>query len=724
MDKIELSSVAKGSLEELTSDKGASSTELEKLLKKLLGEIKEQSLVEKNEDLENLPIDNYDFSFDEVDENTSSFAFAKGMDLRVYAQNIENELQEIERDHESDYVNQTRNFVELHNQVQSCDEILAKMEDMLSVFQMDLGNISSEIETLQEQSLTMNIKFKNRTAVEKQLSQVLDEVIISPSMIKKITEGDVDDAWLAYLIELNKKMIYIKTNQDKNIKAIKDVGPELEKLRLKATEKIREFLLTKIKSLRIPNTNVQMMQQSVLLKYKKLYQFVMDRYGEVAFEIRQTYVNTMKWYFFNHFDRYNQGLQRLQNPIADKYDMIGYDESSKKGGLFGTSKIALQDKVNIFALGDRIKTLYDQDAGVILVHIAENNNQKYTFEAIFRSFNLTLIDNASSEYFFDVEFLSKDDDPALEVARDCFAEIFDSTIKLGLATLKQYVDSSFDALGILLCIRLNTQFAEELQRRRVPALESYTNQIRMLLWPRFQAIMDMHVESVKKARSKFVTKDAHPHYITRRYGEFAASILTLNEEYSDPILINSLSRLRSEVTLMLNKMSGGFDDRKSRLIFLINNYDLIITFLAEIGGKAVDSEIAHFKELLNSKVGGFVEEELEPYFGGLIAFVKMAQEAKDINELDPEMFERVSADFSATWRQSITSINSSVIQNFSNFKNGTAVLHAVLGQLIIYYTNFHNCLEMRMKDGTLRVRQQPVGVQAVMVEIKRFRSNF
>jgi hypothetical protein len=80
-------------------------------------------------------------------------------------------------------------------------------------------------------------------------------------------------------------------------------------------EKIREFLLAKIKSFRIPNTNVQIMQHSVLLKYKELNQFVMERHSEVATEIRQTYANTLRWYFSNQFENYATGLEKLQVPI-------------------------------------------------------------------------------------------------------------------------------------------------------------------------------------------------------------------------------------------------------------------------------------------------------------------------------------------------------------------------------------------------------------------------
>ncbi|CAG8727501.1 11008_t:CDS:10, partial [Acaulospora morrowiae] len=388
-----------------TTESPISDTPNERLLEKLLGSVDDQALSEVDDDTL-LGDENWEISFDEVNDHISEFqedefvreAFTKGMDLREYARNIEKELGVVEKEHEVDYVKQAKEFVELHNQIQTCDQILATMENMLSVFQMDLGNISTEIQTLQDKSFSMRIKLKNRTAVENNLNDVLEGVVIPPPMIKKITEDEVDEAWLAYLTELNKKMTYVKQNQNKNIKAIKDVGPELEKLRLKAcvkaAEKIRDFLLNKIRSLRIPNTNVQILQQSVLLKYKTLYQFVMERYSDVAFEIMHTYINTMRWYFFNHFERYNRSLQKLQNPIGNKFSMLGYDENARKGGLFGSSKIALQEKTNFFALGDRIETLRNQDTGVILAHVAEKKNQKYPYEALFRSFNLTFIDNA------------------------------------------------------------------------------------------------------------------------------------------------------------------------------------------------------------------------------------------------------------------------------------------------------------------------------------------
>ena len=55
---------------------------------------------------------------------------------------------------------------------------------MLHGFQGDLSNISTEIQTLQEQSIAMNVRLKNRQAVRGELSQFVDEMVVPEAMIK------------------------------------------------------------------------------------------------------------------------------------------------------------------------------------------------------------------------------------------------------------------------------------------------------------------------------------------------------------------------------------------------------------------------------------------------------------------------------------------------------------------------------------------------------------
>jgi hypothetical protein len=57
------------------------------------------------------------------------------------------------------------------------------METILLSFQSDLGSISHEILTLQQESVQMNVKLKNRQAVRGELSQFVDDMVVPEEMI-------------------------------------------------------------------------------------------------------------------------------------------------------------------------------------------------------------------------------------------------------------------------------------------------------------------------------------------------------------------------------------------------------------------------------------------------------------------------------------------------------------------------------------------------------------
>ncbi|KAJ3165680.1 hypothetical protein HDU88_003873 [Geranomyces variabilis] len=667
-------------------------------------------------------------------ESVSDSLVEQGTDLREYAKQIARELEDVEQSHILGYVKQVGPFVDLHHQIQACDDILQKMENLMSGFQSDLGTISGEIEILQEQSQSMNIRLRNRTNMQQSLNTVLEGVVISPDLIRKICEGEVNEFFLQHLADLNKKMSFVKSQQGQHVKAFKDVGPELERLRLKAAEKSKEFLIKRIESLRAPNTNIAIIQQNIFLKYKELYAFLAERYSDAALEVRTLYVHTVGSYFLASFDKYLKQLQKLQMVIADKFDLIANEESGKRmlqslPGLFG-GKPALKEKTNVFTLGDRLLVTTSADPGIILTHIADEQNMKFPFDAIFKSISRLLMDNASSEYLFAMDFFAPARGKNARIQKDgmsgaaTFFEVFDPTLKIIQAFNKQSIDASFDAVGILLCIRLNNQNIRIMQARRIPCLESFSNATNMLLWPKFQAIMDLHIDSLKRAvpRVLLPSKDVHPHYVTRRYAEFSASILTLNQGYDDALLANSLFRLRTEVEHLLMRMSGEFGDSKSRLVFLINNLDLVVAVLSEHSAASFDQEKAHFNTNLETKINEYVDEELKPFFSSLMRFVDSAENDLNIVGLQEENFERVATDFNGNWKPALGSINQSVMQSFANFQNGARILHHALTRLLLYYKRFATLWEKRYQNKKPRV--QPVGLQSVMVEIKKFRSNF
>lgn len=135
-------------------------------------------------------------------------------------------------------------------------------------------------------------------------------------------------------------MNYVKNIKNQNdTLSIKDVGSEMEKLRMKASEKICDFFYKKVEGLKTPNTNIAITQKSVLLKYKELYYFLLERYVDVAIEVKMNYVSVVGQFYLSSFDRYIKILQKFQTSISDKNDLLGGEENSKKSKLINVLAI-------------------------------------------------------------------------------------------------------------------------------------------------------------------------------------------------------------------------------------------------------------------------------------------------------------------------------------------------------------------------------------------------
>ena len=62
-------------------------------------------------------------------------------------------------------------------------------------FQGDLGNISGEIRALQEQSQSMSLKLRNRTAAETKLAAFVQALAVPPALIDAIIQQPVDEGF-------------------------------------------------------------------------------------------------------------------------------------------------------------------------------------------------------------------------------------------------------------------------------------------------------------------------------------------------------------------------------------------------------------------------------------------------------------------------------------------------------------------------------------------------
>ena len=76
--------------------------------------------------------------------------------------------------------------------------------------------------------------------------------------------------------------------------------------------------------------NAQIIQQHNLVRFKDLYSFLSKNNAKLAGEIGQAYVNTMRWYYLNHFTRYHEALNKLSIIRIGQTEMLGSDPTAPK----------------------------------------------------------------------------------------------------------------------------------------------------------------------------------------------------------------------------------------------------------------------------------------------------------------------------------------------------------------------------------------------------------
>ncbi|XP_049329130.1 vacuolar protein sorting-associated protein 52 homolog [Astyanax mexicanus] len=682
--------------------------------------------------LGDLDITTDEFILDEVDihiqanleDELVQEALKTGVDLRQYSKQVEAELQRIEQASIKDYIKESQNIASLHNQITACDSILERMEEMLSGFQSDLSSISSEIQTLQQQSVSMNIRLKNRQAVRSQLSQLVDELVVPSTMISVILDSPVtEQEFLEQLHELNNKINFAKELSFRETLACSDIQDIVDRLKIKAVSKIREFILQKIYSFRKPMTNYQI-PQNTLLKYRFFYQFLLANERTVAKEIRDEYVDTMSKIYFSYFKSYSSRLLKVQyEDVADKDDLMGVEDTAKKGFF---SKPSLKSRNTIFTLGQRGAVLSpaELEGPILIPHAAQRGDSRFPYETLFRSQHYALLDNGCREFLFLSDFFMVAGNSAL----DLFNSVMGKTLSMFLKNMSAYVSDCYDSIAVFLCIHIILRFKAITAKRNIPALDKYWEAVLEMLWPRFELILEMNIQSIRNTDpQKLGVLDTRPHYITRRYAEFSSAIVSINQTFPNERTNALLGQLQIEVENFVLKMAAEFPSRKDQLIFLINNYDMMLGVLME---RAADDskEVEGFQQLLLARTQEFIEEILAPPFGGMITFVKESEALMEKGQLDKLKNDEVRITqlvrgFSSSWKQSVEALSQDVMRSFTNFKNGTSIIQGALTQLIQYYHGFHKILS-QPTFRSLAVRSELINLHHLMVEVKKHKPNF
>uniref|UniRef100_A0A0E0M917 Uncharacterized protein n=1 Tax=Oryza punctata TaxID=4537 RepID=A0A0E0M917_ORYPU len=130
--------------------------------------------------------------------------------------------------------------------------------------------------------------------VETKLAKFVEEIVAPPGLVTVIIDGEVNDGFVKSLEILSKKLRFSQVDPMINAsKSLKDIKPELERLLQKALCKVSDYLTQIFFSMRKPGTNIQILQQNLVQKYRYLILFLREHGSKAYTDVRAAYADTM-----------------------------------------------------------------------------------------------------------------------------------------------------------------------------------------------------------------------------------------------------------------------------------------------------------------------------------------------------------------------------------------------------------------------------------------------
>ncbi|KAJ7498765.1 vacuolar sorting protein [Mycena latifolia] len=500
-----------------------------------------------------------------------------------------------------------KDYVELHDQVETSVNLLNSLEAFLSTFQKDLSAVSGQISDLQDRSKDIENRLKSRRKIEKPLSNLITDITIPPYLATLILDSDVGESWILAIEEFERRLDTAKGRS--RVKAARDLGEVSEGLRIVAATKLRAFFLLLFQPIRSNvTTNMQVIQTSVLLKYRPLFAFLQRQAPNVASEIQRSYVGAARVYYETGFRRYARSLSWIKSRSVEKLETIVSSERERE----------------MTVDPERFEYAKIEGPGVTLAYMADDKTHKAPVEALVRSLLLVFMDNATAEYSFVTTFFTIDPLVAPEEAdsalspgllspdgrerrmsvagsehgarRNRAASIVSASGMQSLAAAVKEEQASSDAIWkqimdpvleytqtflgtaldpvppavpLLTMIRLTEDVMAEIQKRACPPAESFIFSLRLKMWPVFQKAMTDHVDALKKLAEgastgyfsrAVATTDTVVSNICRRYAVLFNSFVTLTEHAEETMIFSNLLRLRQELAKLITRHTEQIND--------------------------------------------------------------------------------------------------------------------------------------------------------------------
>lgn len=435
--------------------------------------------------------------------------------LRERIEAVEERLREAELGCVQEYAGEAEELEGLRAEAKGCEEELGRLEGMLSGFQGKLGQLAGEIKTLQESSMSLSVRLRNRREAERELGKVVEELTAPPELAKEVAKVEpTSDEFGAALRRLGVKLDSLQRARarDPPPVAAEDAAPLLERLRRRAAGKCKEALTERFARLRKPRTNVQVVQQAVLAPLSPLARFMGKHAQEEYWECMGSYCQVVGKVLRAALTSYQAALSRKRALKLGKGELLGTRPLSD-----GPSPAQFGQHGRGEALGG------DASASPVVVSQLEagEGQQELSWEEAFRSCNKLLMDCATSEYLFCSDFWA-------EAAAEAFESSFGGALAAFERAAERDIDSCHDPVALIAAARCCRAHQSQMAERAVPALDAYHDRMALRLWPRAKRLLEDHAKSAESLSSRALATElpaqGEPHPVAARYGELAASL--------------------------------------------------------------------------------------------------------------------------------------------------------------------------------------------------------
>lgn len=660
-----------------------------------------------------------------------------GANPEDFLSDYESKLQVAESRAIADYIAEADNLLQLSVNIDKCDEMLQSLETVLYEYGSSLSTASSAIEDLQKKSEGMMRSIEKKKALKEDLGSFVEQIVLLPQLIHHIMKSKVNsDEFQGSLETLHQKLCFVEDNTYvRDSAAYRDVAVEMERLRLAAVNRCRNFLMERVHQMRGPNTNIQV-QQNTMMRYRHMLEFLRSHGYSVYGEIQDVYITTVTSKFLEVFKSYWAAMEAMEDVIVPPEILLGSPSSGAGAISHGLSSMVsyfssssqkeLDDQHSIFELNGRLDILQHINDNPIMP--SANIRERKPFECLFASISRLLVDTAAHEYLFCKTFWQND-------GRRVFRKAFKPVVDFIHGSLNASIQEQNDLIALLLCIRINRENFLGMSKRRNPALDEHFDAVNLLLWPRVKYILDQHLRSVHP--TDFTGNDGLDLVptrilpLTRRYASMMSSVLVLHTKLADGSISLNIEQLKQSVLNLLFITSRKLSKRGEGTIFLLHNLYHVVSALKgrketlerekepiDINQISEDDVQSSFEEAFSRALDLYIESKLQSKVSGMHSMVLSGEAALakhiDIKTVIPiKNASEIASKFSIDWRKVIQVIDADITRDFCDLRLTELIQKTIHSTLLRLWGRFLEIMKHIGEDGD-KILKQSITIPAIM----------